>query len=150
MCVCVSFSDGAKGMQTLTFVEPVGQEIVSGPVLQGLLVVDGGQVLPPGVGVQSPEELLHRVEGRDGPVQVVHGEGAWGRRRRRLHAIVLHAIVLHGGRGAKMRQEVALCSLCQKSFEENTKHPIIGQRPPGASEAASARQLQCFKMIAVS
>lgn len=91
-------------MPTFTFVEPVGHEILSGSVQYVLLVEDGVQVQPPGVGVQSPKELLHRIEGRDGLVQVVHGEGAcYGRccRRRRRPRLRPHAIVLHGGKGSK-------------------------------------------------
>lgn len=63
-----------------------------------LLAVDGVQVQPPGVGVQSPKELLHRIEGRDGLVQVVHGEGACSGRCCRCCP---GAIVLHGGKGSK-------------------------------------------------
>lgn len=66
-----------------------------------LLAVDGVQVQPPGVGVQSPKELLHRIEGRDGLVQVVHGEGACSGRRCRRCRRSPGAIVLHGGKGSK-------------------------------------------------
>lgn len=95
LCVCVFFKWGDKLMQTLTFLEPVCQEIVSGPVLQGLIAEEGFQVLLPGVGVQGSEELLHSVQGRDGLVQVVHGGRARGRQRRSK------AIVLHGVMGSK-------------------------------------------------
>lgn len=110
-------------MQTLTFFEPVGQEVVSGPVLQGLFAEEGFQVLLPGVGVQSPEELLHRVQSRDGLVQVVPGGGARGCQRRPK------AIVLHGGKGSK---DVARSHLVWKTLNIRSLLSSFkgrGQRP---------------------
>lgn len=100
---------GGKVRHTLTFVELVAQVVGFGLVLGELRDQDGGQVPIPGGETQIPEELLHRVEGRDGLVQVVHGEGDFpARGHRHRHP---GAVVLHGGRGGNKSQKIALCSL---------------------------------------
>lgn len=123
-------------MPTLTFVEPVGQQVVPGSVLKVLLAVDGVHVLPPVVGVQSPKELLHRVEGRDGLVQVVHGVGVRCRRPRP------RAIVLQGGPGRKEEAEnhFVLVARVLQPAGRSSKHPFIPFLPVSRqSSAASSR-----------